>query len=396
MYPRGVGFAIDRRARSRKGRGLFRKSPDPREIGERLGRLARRMAKAAVTRAGWKQDRYLVDLALHPAGPPATLTVLPDAELSLRVDAATVGPAYVAFAVERVAPILDELDYAWTEPFDLAAVQAGLCAWVAGELAAEGQVRIGVPSTRRFRIDAPVLTALGPRDAAWRDAVLADPARARDAFAWWELGPGHLERSRALLAMWLEVPWREPLDKDERDLMTRVDEGLRAARDADGTLELPWPDWKELLFHIGIEDEDVNEHAGDRAATIGYRRHELEVELSGGWRAVLPGAMVGHWEDDGARYWATDGDRAVEFTSLTAGDETDSGKLLAVAPERYPVVDSFADGARHGRAEAYEENEVPIVIGLVTQAPHVGILTCKGGTREWALATWKSLRQRED
>jgi hypothetical protein len=31
------------------------------------------------------------------------------------------------------------------------------------------------------------------------------------------------------------------------------------------------------------------------------------------------------------------------------------------------------------------------VIGLVTDAPHVGILTCKGGERAWALATWRSL-----
>src|SRR6185503_9999811 len=31
-----VGFGILRHARSRKGRGLFRKAPDPREVGDRL------------------------------------------------------------------------------------------------------------------------------------------------------------------------------------------------------------------------------------------------------------------------------------------------------------------------------------------------------------------------
>ncbi len=30
---------------------------------------------------------------------------------------------------------------------------------------------------------------------------------------------------------------------------------------------------------------------------------------------------------------------------------------------------------------------------VLTQAPHVGILTCKGGDEAWALATWRSLRQ---
>jgi hypothetical protein len=108
---------------------------------------------------------------------------------------------------------------------------------------------------------------------------------------------------------------------------------------------------------------------------------------------VIPGAFVGHWEDDGAKFWATDGDRLIEFSSLTAGDEMDSATLLAVAPERYPVIERLTDGSRHGRAEAYEDGETPVLIGLMTDAPHVGILTCKAGTREWALATWRTLRR---
>jgi hypothetical protein len=188
------------------------------------------------------------------------------------------------------------------------------------------------------------------------------------------------------------VPWREPLDSDERELMMKVDEDLRAARKADPSLALPWPEWKELLGHLGIDDEEVTAKAGDRAPALGYRRHDLEIDLSGGWRIVIPGALVGRWEDDGAKYWATDGERAVEFSSLTAPDEPDSAKLLAIAPEHHPVLERLADGDRQGRAEAFEEDGVPIVIGLVTKAPHVGILTVKGGTRDWALATWRSLQ----
>lgn len=45
-----------------------------------------------------------------------------------------------------------------------------------------------------------------------------------------------------------------------------------------------------------------------------------------------------------------------------------------------------------GRAEAFEDEGVPVVIGLMACAPHVGILTCKGGDQDWALATWRSLR----
>jgi hypothetical protein len=193
--------------------------------------------------------------------------------------------------------------------------------------------------------------------------------------------------------MWLEVPWREPLDSDERELMKQVDEDLRAARKADPALDLPWAAWRELLAHLGIDDEDVTARAGSEVQAIGYRRHDLEVELSGGWLVTMSGAMVGHWEDDGERYWATDGERALEFTSLTAEGETDSEKLLAVAPEKHPVIATFSAGDQRGRAEAFDDDDVRVVVGLMARAPHVGILTCKGGDDAWALATWRSLRQ---
>ncbi len=390
-----VAFGIDRHARSRKGRGLFRRAPDPREVSSRVAWLVRRMLRDVVARATTKQDRYVAELQFHPAAPPATLSVEADAELVLRAETSRIGPGYHAHVIERMTPILDELDYVWTDSFDLAATQAAMCAWLAGELQGEARVRIGMPENRTFRVDAPVLTVLGPRDAAWRDAVRANPLHAADAFPWWDLGPGRAERSRALIAMSLEVPWREPLDSAERDLMTQVDEDLRAARKADPALALPWSEWKELLAHLGIEDEDVNEKAGDAKPALGYRRADLDVELSGGWWVCQPGSMVSHWEDDGAKYWATDGDRAIEFSSLTAPDEQDSAKLLAVAPERYEVIERLVEDRRHGRVEVFEDKGVPVAICLMTDAPHVGILTCKGGTREWALATWRSLRRQD-
>ena len=38
-----MGFGIDRRARSRKGKGLFRRAPDPKGVGQRLAFLLLRM-----------------------------------------------------------------------------------------------------------------------------------------------------------------------------------------------------------------------------------------------------------------------------------------------------------------------------------------------------------------
>ena len=370
-----MGFGIDLRARSRKGKGLFRRAPDPREITDRLGWLVRRLYKA----------KNPSQVSLGFSGAQVSLTVEETVELRVRGDTSAIGPGYHADVIARLAPLLDELDFVWAEaPPSLAQIQQQMTGWVADELRA-GRTRWGVE--RPFVVDAPVLTPLGPRDAAWRDAVLAGGSPA-DAFPWWDEGPGQAARARALVALWQEVPWREPVDDDERDLMKAVDDDLRAARKAG--LAVPAGAWAALLGHMGVEEEGL-EPGGP---PIGYRRYPLDVELSGGWQVTLPGAFVGGWMDDGARYWATDGDRVLEFTSMTAAEGTTSDELLGVAPERHPVIERLAEGTRRGRAEAYDERDMHVVISLSVDAPHVGILTCKGAEDAWALGVWRTLRRR--
>ena len=126
---------------------------------------------------------------------------------------------------------------------------------------------------------------------------------------------------------------------------------------------------------------------------IGYRRFDMVLDIAG-WSLTLPGNFVGRWEDDAERYWATDGQRAVELRLLET-TEHDPDKLIDVAPPLHPVIARMSDGARRGRAEAHDEDAIRIVHGLVAVAPHVAILTCKGAARDepWALATWRSLHR---
>ncbi len=387
-----VGF--DRVARSKKARGGVRallggKAPAADEVGERLARLAKRALKKAVIDATPRR----VTFKLHPFASPTRIVVLPDGGLEVKGDTSALGPGYHAEIAARLAPILDELDFAWLEedpPFDVAGEHL---AWLARRLAVDGPVRIAMPGGKTFATDAPVLTALGPRDAAWRAAVIADPTRGRDAFAWWGTGPGVEARSRALLAMWHEVPWRRPIDEDETALLQRVHGWLAAAHAADPELVLPWADWCSLVDALDLDDdlaERVRARGGKELPTIGYRRLDVEVELSGGWTVRLPGALVGGWEDDETRYVATDGFRALEFTTLTADPGLDSAALLAVAPEAHPVIARRSEGTLRGRAEGRDEDGVRVVHAIVVDAPHLAIVTCKGD-EAWALATFQSI-----
>ena len=382
-------FGFERRASPRKAksrlRSLLGRPPDGKETRERLGRLLPRLWRGAQVSV----RRIVVEV--HPFAPPLRFEVEPDGVIVVRGDAGNVGPAYHDEVNARMAPVLDALDYGWDGPAPDPRRDA--LAWLAGELR-RGARRIGMLSQRQFLVDAAVLTALGPRDAAWREAVLADPAAGRDAFAWWERGPGELERSRALLAMWHEVPWRAPLDAAERAVMTQVDADLRAARAAAPALALPYAEWAALVGHLG--DPERAHELGRRAtgpATIGYRRFAMEVRLDAGWSITLPGAFIGAWQDGGARYVATDGARVVEVTHLETS-EPDSATLLDATPARHPVIELAVTGGRHARAEAYDEGDAHVVHGLVAVAPHAATVTCTGAASDeaWALATWRSLR----
>lgn len=385
-----MSFGIDRVARPIKKRKL-----DPKDISERLVWLGRRVLKGAIKDTQWKNDKFIMSLQLHDNAPMAKLIVTPNGEVNFRARTAELGPGYHMHALAQLQPILDELELVFDadELDSLEAVRDEMCQWLAEELEA-GPVRLGVPVERTFKIDVPVLTPLGPRDAAWRDAVIADPSKGRDIFPWWESGPGQAERTRALVAMWLEVPWRAPMDDDERELMTRVHDDLLAARRANPDIDLPWADWAKLLEMLG-EDELANKRrvrAQGKQPSIGYRRFDMEIDLSGGWLVTLPGSFQTAWDGDRERFWGSDGDRIVEFTSFSAQGEDDSDRLLAVAPERHPVVERITEDKRRGRVEFFDDwDGVRIAHGLVTAAPHVAILTIKGGEDAWALSTWRSL-----
>jgi len=388
-----VGFGISRRARSKKAKGglrsLFGKAPEAQEIGDRLSRLAKRMLGDAVTDVTTRR----VTLQLHPAGSPVRISVLPDGDLEVTGETASIGPGYHTHVSDVLAPVLAELDYVWDG--DEPDPKAAMTGWLAKELAG-GATRIGIPAELSFKIDADVLTPMGPRDAAWRAQVIDDPSKGADAFAWWEGGPGRAELATAMLALWLRIPWREPLDADERALMGDVDDALRAARKADRTLPLPNAEWAQLLEHAGAKAERIanaRERAAGQLPTIGYRRYPFEVEVDA-WTLELPGSFVGNFEDE--RYWATDGDRLVELTTLaTAGQQT-SQALLDVAPPKHPVIAQITDEVRRGRAECYAEGDLTIIHGIMAATPEVAILTCKSksGDPAWALAAWQSLRLR--
>jgi len=141
------------------------------------------------------------------------------------------GPGYHTFACRLLERLGVDLDVEWA-PADAEdgsrdesgylvsgerpMVEQAHLAWLGATLAMARDARrqgrvlhVGTPAHVRFTFDGPLATALGPRDDAWLEHALGDPATAVDILPWWaDVTDARYLLNRALCLMWSEVRWR--------------------------------------------------------------------------------------------------------------------------------------------------------------------------------------------
>lgn len=252
--------------------------------------------------SGW------MTVSLHPAGESVVFRVRGK---DVTFDAATsgVGPGYhqhVVGLLERVGASLgsvwrekdtgDETGY-WSNR-DRNALEQQYMDWI-GALArgvlphvsdAEGSVSLAMPADIGYQSEHKLITATGPRDITWAEAVARDPWVGRDFWPWWEDGAtAGASLGRALTLVWCDIPWRAPANDQERSLYQEAADHLQAAHVAG--LEIPVPEWNEIA--VWAEDPGaIPSPNGDAGQKIGYRRSPVTYRLGLGWSANLPGSYL--------------------------------------------------------------------------------------------------------
>jgi hypothetical protein len=254
-------------------------------------------------------------LALHPAVEPAIFEVPSPGTLVISANTSTGGPGYHRTFATRVRRMARDLSVDWPrgqlveglgdetgffETGDGTAVDAAMLDW-AHDLAeavleqADGggtDFAIGMAPEQSFRTEAFAKTALGPRDRAFFERIVADRSAGAALFPWWADGPdADFHRDRALTRMWTEVRWRAPLDDADRETLSAVDRDLQRAATA-GSAGIPWAAWDEIRGLLGRAPADRPASAADVAspARIGYRRGLVGFRYHG-WVLDVPGSM---------------------------------------------------------------------------------------------------------
>jgi hypothetical protein len=324
-----------------------------------------------------------LSVLLHPSAEDLEITLLDERSVRASGKTSTTGPGYHAFVCDLLHRLGADLGIAWRPPTDdeldetgyfhdpdVAALEGEFLAWLRGlagavlDAAEDGStgIAISMPMNVRFEVDAFLITPVGPRSLAWTREVASDPRCGVDLFPWWEVG-SDCALGRALIPMWQDVPWRPPVDDEERALLENVD-ALLARAHASGAKGVPWTEWAEILRYLDKTRAEVAAHAMAEAprALIGYRRANVWNAMAGGWSLSAPGRFVGRFDEKGT-WSAFDGSRTLWFSSFSVdgpGDRVPSAKELIAKgkDEGAPVqVPGLADKAHRARLSRRDDGD---------------------------------------
>ncbi|HSQ55490.1 MAG TPA: hypothetical protein VLM40_07070 [Gemmata sp.] len=422
------------------------------EVGER--KLSRQEARDWLARAAlWFEgvgdvvldtrlmrdadDRPVLLVDLHPVSTPVEVRLAANGRLRVTAATTPAGPGYHQHLCKLLRQLATEFGFAWiaddcTDPTryfasrDRGRLEQHFLNWLGA--ACTGAPRaLGLPAGHDYCHPGEVLTPLGPRSKEWTQIVAREPAQGIDFFPWWSsaLNPSFY-RNRALTRLWCEYPWRPPLTEAEGEMADQIANDLATAFKLDPDVELPWPEWLELL--AAIQADADGEHfcvtptdpilsielwkrtgpvpCGPEAPRIGYRRFPVRVSLDGGWSIEIPGSFAEEWDEQ--RNWtAWDRTRTVWFRRMgftkpdgstpTAEEALEMG--LPTLPEGERIAEFHLEGARGIAMFGATEEEGRTLWRLSGIASTDGFLAvcniyCESESdRGWAVSIWNSLRQ---
>lgn len=136
------------------------------------------------------------------------------------------------------------------------------------------------------------VAGLEPEDLKWAG---------EEFFIWWNQEPDALfYKQTGIALMNVDCPWHFPVDEQEKNLLSAIDQCFESARKLDPFIELPEGDWETVRNLPSEIESDILE------TQYGYRKHLMTFDLPGEWLIDLPGTM----------YRTTDGNTLVFYDHL--------------------------------------------------------------------------------
>jgi hypothetical protein len=272
-----------------------------------------------------------------------------------------------------------------------------------GTIEQDQDIALCMPMGVRFEWGERAITPVGPRNDDWLLRTSRDPLEGKDFFPWWTPGlSAEYFLGRALVAMWVNVRWRPPVNDSERKLLQYVADSFKKAYGLDPTLDYPWEEWGEVLNFLGGKSDTGKSPLTDISGSrIGYRRRNVTTSLPGGWQITLPGSFSEFALDENNDLYALDPPREIWFTSYSF---TGDAKRMFESARREILQDRTAllhEGEDYvGKAEIRqkesESGEKYFILSSSnirpTQRAVCTIVFMQPEHRDWAIGVWRSLQ----
>jgi hypothetical protein len=373
-----------------------------------------------------------VRIGLYPAEEDVGFFFSEAGDLVCSAKTSTAGPGYHAFLVHWLEALAGELRVRWERHSeeregddtdywshrDLARLQSESAAWLKGLaeylLGKEGEAArgfvLGLPES--FPLEREgwyAASALGFWKREWFQSVAEASedellALGSQFFPWWDEGlEGAFWARLGTVLCWLEVPWHVPTD-GERGLYQTVHECFARAADLGASAGVPQEEWAELERLLeassGANDPQPGGRPAPSADRIGFHRRAMRSRLPGGWSLSLPGYFYSDVENGGEVQAFRFRERNVRASTFTVNGKDDAPvpaqDLAGKGPEgaiRHEA--SGVQGWAVIKQETDEKGSLYWTLHGESAAPgNLCIVTIcyeDEGTRDWALATWKSL-----
>lgn len=371
-----------------------------------------------------------IQAVLHPSAEALELTFQEGGRATAIADTEATGPGYHTFLWRTLGRLGSDLSIGWgtgdgppeeipddqpLPPPDRAAIERehlialrrALWSIQAAHRPNNGPHSLHLASETRFAQSGVLVSPLGPRDAAWLKAAIADPSIAIDVIPWWaDAMNARYYLNRALCLMWTDVRWRRAATHDERAVVDDVLRLLRRAHPLDPTLPYPWREWAELIALKG-DGEPLSDLVTSRVAAltadappIGYRRHPVLV-VHQGWSLEVPGSFTERRTAD--EWFGREAGREITIAAVATGNGSGALRpeafLDRVAGTLGPSVLRHDDGGVVGRARL----ETDASSGLSTYVLEGFSAVVGSGAAirvefndpddwSWAVERWRALR----
>lgn len=304
-----------------------------------------------------------LNLHLHPAEEPVEFWI-DGSSLVCSAQTSAAGPGYHHFVIELLDAVASDMTLAWiwasekAEPADetgfaehrdfarLQIEMAGYLREVARLLiersrAGSSQFRLSMTTTmsqaivgKRFA-DLFALSPTGPWNRDYFESIANAhdrdlPALVSQFMPWWNRGfTGATWFGLARVLLWMEFPWRSPLDQSERSLCDFIIACIESAERKGIAGARTQLNFDELSKIRGSGTRPV----APRSDGIGYKRDLMELDFSGGWTVIVPGYFSQETEKNGATLIYSFGDIVVRGSNFAFERKPNSrlGDILAIA-----------------------------------------------------------------